>query len=237
MNDTQVPSGLLLVDKPIGWTSFDVVNKVRHMIARELGLRPKKVKVGHSGTLDPKATGLLVLAIGEGTKQIEKLTKQDKSYEVGAVLGTTSTTGDSEGDLTENMSTGHPEENDIAEALEFFQGETEQTPHKFSAIKVDGVRAYKLARQGKEVKLKPREVTIYSLTNVMYEWPRLNFDAKVSSGTYIRSLVEDIGEKLEVGAYISSLRRTEIGKFRLKNATEVEELDYKKVIQALLTLD
>lgn len=237
MNNIQVPSGLLLVNKPTDWTSFDAVNKVRHTIAKELNLKPKRVKVGHSGTLDPKATGLLVLAIGKATKQIERLAKQDKSYEVGAVLGVTSTTGDSEGDLTENMPARHPKDGEVTEVLKSFMGEIKQTPHRFSAIKVDGVRAYKLARQGKEVELKQRKVIIHHITNVMYEWPRLNFDAKVSSGTYIRSLVEDIGEKLGVGAYMSSLRRTEIGDYKLENATEVEELDYKKVIQTLLPLD
>ncbi len=235
--DQLKPSGLLLIDKPIDWTSFDVVNKVRFELARQLDVKPKAIKVGHSGTLDPKASGLLVLAVGSTTKQLEKLIKQDKTYEVGATLGSVSTTGDSEGDISVNQSTEASSEKAVKECTEGFVGVIEQKPHRFSAIKVDGVRAYKLARSGKEVNLMPRQVTIYSLDKLKYNWPQLNFDVKVSSGTYIRSLVEDIGQKLGVGAYTTSLRRTQIGNYSLHNACEVEDIDYETIIERLLPLD
>jgi len=231
------PSGLLLIDKPIDWTSFDVVNKVRFELARQLKIKPKTMKVGHSGTLDPRATGLLVLAVGSTTKQLEKLTKQDKTYEVGATLGSVSTTGDSEGDVSVNQSAEAPSEKAVKRCVKSFIGVIEQKPHRFSAIKVGGVRAYKLARSGKEVNLKPRQVTIYSLNKLKYDWPQLNFDTKVSSGTYIRSLVEDIGQKLEVGGYMTSLRRTKIGNYSIHNACEVEDIDYETIIERLLPLD
>lgn len=235
--DRLKPSGLLLIDKPIDWTSFDVVNKVRFEFARQLDVKPKAIKVGHSGTLDPKASGLLILAIGSTTKQLGKLTKQDKAYEVGAILGSTSTTGDSEGDISVNQSAEMSSEKAVTKSAESFIGVIEQKPHRFSAIKVDGVRAYKLARSGKEVNLKSRQVTIYSLDKLKYSWPQLNFDVKVSSGTYIRSLVEDIGQKLGVGAYTTSLRRTQIGNYSVHNACEAEDIDYETIIERLLPLD
>lgn len=237
MENTQVPSGLLLVDKPSGWTSFDVVNKTRNIIARELNLKPRRVKVGHSGTLDPLATGLLLLAVGGATKRIERLMKMDKTYEVGATLGVTSSTGDSEGDLSENTSAVAPDLVKVTAAAKAFVGDIMQKPHKYSAVKINGQRAYKIARKGKEVDIEPRQVTVYEISDLKYQWPRLSFDACVSSGTYIRSLVEDIGVALETGAYMSSLRRTKIGLYKIDKAIEVEDLDYKKVIQHLLPLD
>jgi len=231
------PSGLLLVDKPSEWTSFDVVNKIRATLAKELNVKPKHIKVGHSGTLDPNATGLLILAVGKATKQLSTLIKQDKLYEVGVLLGSTSTTGDSEGDISINQSAQPPSQKIVQEIVSSYVGTIKQTPHRFSAIKVGGVRAYKLARQGKEVELSPREVTIHSIDNVHFNWPQLNFDAKVSSGTYIRSLVEDIGKDLGVGAYTCSLRRTKIGKYKISDAHELGNLDFQTIINRLLPLD
>ncbi len=237
MEQTIVPSGFLLADKPVDWTSFDVVNKVRHTLAGGLGVRAKSIKVGHSGTLDPKATGLLVLAIGSATKKLEKIVKNDKTYEVGSLFGATSTTGDSEGDITINQSAEQPSLSEVQDVVAKFVGEIDQTPHKFSAVKVDGTRAYKLARAGKKVELSSRKVTIYEIKDLSYRWPQLNFDAKVSSGTYIRSLVEDIGRDLGVGAYMSSLRRTEIGKFNVIDAVSVEDIDFQTIIDGLSPLD
>jgi tRNA pseudouridine55 synthase len=237
MKQIEKPSGLLLIDKQLLWTSFDVVNKIRFILTKELGIKPKQLKVGHSGTLDPSATGLLVLAIGSATKNMDNLTKQDKKYEVGSILGVTSTTGDNEGDLSINESAAEVTEEHVHQALSKYVGEIKQRPHKYSAVKVDGVRAYKLARAGKEVELKPRIVTINSIEIIDYRWPQLLFDAEVSSGTYIRSLVEDIGVDLGVGAYMNSLRRTEIGKYKVSDAHDVQDLDYQTIIDGLLPLD
>ena len=207
--------GLLLVDKPKGWTSFDVVAKVRSLIRQQTG--QKKVKVGHTGTLDPLATGLLVLTVGSYCKRAGEFSKLDKTYDVTMKLGEISTTGDEEGEKTK-ISDKQPDEVKIREALEQFVGQIEQTPPVYSAVKVDGQRAYKLARAGKEVKLEPRLVKIYDITDVKYSYPEVKFTAKVSSGTYIRSLVEDVGQTLGTGAYLSGLRRTVVGEFAVVNA-------------------
>lgn len=215
--------GLLLLDKPQGWTSFDVVAKVRGVIQREVG---HKVKVGHSGTLDPAATGLLVLAIGRATKQLQGLTKLDKTYQAELTLGVTSTTDDSEGEQTPVRDASQPSEEQVQAVLRDLIGAIKQTPPAFSAIKIDGKRAYKLARAGKEVKLEPRVVTIHEITAVNYAYPRLSFEVSVSSGTYIRSLARDIGNALGTGAYLSGLRRTKIDSFDVADAITVEEISY-----------
>ena len=216
--------GLLLVDKPKTWTSFDVVNYVRKMVAAHEGKKPKNCKVGHTGTLDPLATGLLVLLVGkEYTRRAGELTKLDKTYEVTMKLGATSTTGDEEGEKTA-VSDIIPTLKAVQEALEAFRGDIMQVPPAFSAMKIDGKRAYDLARQGKEVKLEARPVTIYSIELTNYDYPFVHFTADVSSGTYVRSLVEDVGNLLTTGAYMSDLRRTRIGNFYLDDAVEVDTL-------------
>lgn len=217
--------GILLVDKPRGWTSFDVVNKVRRIVEQS-GLNAtgkKRFPVGHTGTLDPLATGLLVLMLGKYTKKVPEFTKLDKTYEVTMRLGQTSTTGDEEGEKTV-VSDRQPTEEEVKTALQKFVGEIEQTPPKYSAVKVNGQRAYKLARAGKEVKIEPRKVNVYALKDIFYEYPHVKFTAKVSSGTYIRSLVEDLGKELKTGAYMSGLRRTEVGSFDLSAAMGMERL-------------
>ncbi|HMR73006.1 MAG TPA: tRNA pseudouridine(55) synthase TruB [Candidatus Saccharibacteria bacterium] len=226
---------ILLVDKPAGWTSFDVVAKIRGKIRAgyiEKGVKPTKrqLKVGHAGTLDPFATGLLIVLLGDATKEAEKFLKLDKVYEATVQLGATSTTGDPEGVIEEterpkDRETGKgivPNEKSILEALETFQGQIEQIPPAYSAIKVDGERAYKLARKGQTVDIPPRQVTIYSLELVDYTYPELKIRAHVSSGTYIRTLAEDIGKQLGTGAYCKELRRTRIGKHLLSGAVSVE---------------
>jgi tRNA pseudouridine55 synthase len=218
-------NGILLVDKPAGWTSHDVVSKVRNIFKKETG---QKVKVGHTGTLDPFATGLLILMVGSYTKRAEEFSKLDKTYEAEIILGSVSSTGDPEGEITEKSSY-KPGLEEIQKVLKQFTGEIQQTPHKFSAIKIDGQRAYKLARAGKEVELEPRKVTIYSIENVEYNYPKLKFTAKVSSGTYIRSLAEDIGEKLGTGAYLSALRRTKVDQFSLEEAVSITESNIDKL--------
>ncbi|HET7060417.1 MAG TPA: tRNA pseudouridine(55) synthase TruB [Candidatus Saccharimonadales bacterium] len=210
--------GMLLVDKPASWTSFDVVNYVRKMVAQAEGKPPRQVKVGHTGTLDPFATGLLVLLIGkEYTRKAGELSKLDKTYEVTMRLGQTSSTGDPEGEITP-ISDKWPVETAITETLKKFTGTIEQTPPAYSAIKINGQRAYKLARAGKEVKLEPRQVTINRLELVEYNYPDVKLIADVSSGTYVRSLVEDIGEALGTGAYTIELRRTDVGNLQISRA-------------------
>lgn len=227
--------GILLVDKPPGWTSFDAVNFVRKIVASEEGKKPKNVKVGHTGTLDPMATGLLVLLVGKNyTRRAGEFSKLDKTYQVAMNLGQTSSTGDEEGEKTK-ISTKKPGRKDIEAALIKFTGQIMQTPPAYSAIKVNGQRAYKLARQGKEVKLEPRPVTIYDLEPTKYDYPLVNFTAQVSSGTYIRSLVEDLGKVLETGAYMSDLRRITVGKFSLIDAIQVDKLNRDELKYRLLT--
>jgi tRNA pseudouridine55 synthase len=222
-------NGVLLVDKPEGWTSHDVVAKVRSIIKAETG---QKVKVGHTGTLDPMATGLLILVLGAYTKRAQEFSKLDKVYEAEITLGCISTTGDREGELTK-INDKQPEKPATEAVLARFKGEILQKPHKYSAVKIDGQRAYKAARAGKVVEIEPRPVTIYQLLLTNYRYPKLSLTAKVSSGTYIRSLAEDIGAALETGAYLSALRRTEVGDFSAVSALTIEKLDYSSVLSHL----
>lgn len=237
--------GLLLIDKPKGWTSFDVVAKVRGALRQaqseklkaesqrpdelsaldfQPSARSPKVKVGHTGTLDPLATGLLVLTVGTYCKRAQEFSKLDKIYEVTMKLCETSTTGDEEGEKTKSKEQRVVSNEELQNALEKFRGEIMQTPPIYSAIKVDGQRAYKLARAGKEVKLEPRQVTVYSLQITDYTYPEVKFITKVSSGTYVRSLVEDIGNELRTGAYMADLRRTSVGEFTITNAHTLDAL-------------
>lgn len=240
MSDTY--DGILLVDKPSGWTSFDVVAKVRSIIksqipstksqtsSKDSNPKPKKVKVGHAGTLDPLATGLMIILVGSYCKRAQEFSKLDKTYDVTMRLGQTSTTGDEEGEKT-TISTQQPSRAEIETALNKFTGEILQTPPIYSAIKVNGQRAYKLARAGKEVKLEPRKVEVYSTQLTAYRYPEVKFTAKVSSGTYIRSLVEDIGTKIETGAYLTALRRTRTGNFELPENRTPDQLTVDKIAE------
>ncbi len=221
--------GLLLIDKPEDWTSFDVVAKVRGIIRSETG---EKVKVGHTGTLDPKATGLLVLAIGKATKQIESLMKLDKSYETTLILGYISTTDDDEGEK-EQISDSEPSKSELEAAIAKFVGELDQVPPQFSAIKKNGVRSYKAARKGQEVKHEPRKVVIYESKLTKYEYPEVKMTSRVGSGTYIRSLARDIGQELSTGAYVKELKRTSVGDFDIGDSTSVKGLTYEKIAEIL----
>jgi tRNA pseudouridine55 synthase len=228
--------GLLLVDKPKTWTSFDVVNYVRKIVAAEQGTKPKNTKVGHTGTLDPLATGLLVLVIGkEYTRRAGEFSKLDKTYEVTMKLGESSTTADDEGEKTAVSGT-IPTQKAVLEALGALQGPIMQVPPQFSAMKINGQRAYKLARAGKTVELEARPVTIYSSELTSYDYPYVKFTSHVSSGTYIRSLVVDLGELLKTGAYMSDLRRTQVGSFSISNAANVESLNAESLAKGLQTL-
>lgn len=224
--------GLLLIDKPADISSFGVVAKVRGILRAKTGV--KKIKVGHTGTLDPAATGLLVLAIGAYTKKVPELIKQDKTYEVTMTLGQSSSTGDSEGEITV-VNNLVPQESVIIDTLHQFSGEIMQTPPKFSAIKVNGQRAYDLARKGHDVVLQPRKITIYSNNLTSYNYPTVTFTSAVGSGTYIRSLVEDIGEKLGTGAYMSALHRTKIGPFDIVHAAQLTDLNTETIQDYIIT--
>jgi len=234
--------GIILIDKPAGWTSFDVVAKIRSILRTEIRnqqletskaaakLIPnssflvsssKKIKVGHTGTLDPLATGLMIVVVGSYCKRSSEFSKLDKVYEVVMKLGETSTTGDEEGEKTA-VSSKEPSQQEVEAALKKFTGEIMQTPPIYSAIKVNGQRAYDLARAGKEVKLEPRPVTIYDITDVKYAYPEVKFKTKVSSGTYIRSLVEDVGKELKTGAYMSNLHRTKVGTYSVSACVPFE---------------
>jgi len=215
--------GILLIDKPSGWSSFDVVAKVRGTLKKQAN---KKVKVGHTGTLDPLATGLMIIVVGSYCKRASEFSKLDKTYEVTMRLGQNSSTGDEEGEKTD-ISDKKPSKDQVLDVLEGFVGESMQTPPIYSAIKVNGQRAYKLARKGEEVVIEPRKVRINSLDLTDYNYPEVKFTNSVSSGTYIRSLVEDIGKKLETGAYMSDLRRTIVGDFDLKNSIKIADVEGK----------
>lgn len=214
--------GILLIDKPVSWTSFDVVNFVRKAVATQIGKKPKNTKVGHTGTLDPLASGLLVLVVGSYCKRAQEFSKLDKTYEVTARLGHTSTTGDEEGAKIA-VSDAVPSIDAVEAACQQFIGDISQIPPIYSAIKVNGRRAYDMARSGQSVILEPRNVTIRSLVVDSYEYPDIRFTVEVSSGTYIRTLVEDIGETLQTGAYTASLRRTTVGDFSITGAVTPQD--------------
>lgn len=217
--------GVLLVDKPASWTSFDVVAKIRGQIRAEYTARGEKptkrqLRVGHTGTLDPFATGLLVILLGDATKRSDEFLKLDKVYEATIHLGATSTTGDPEGvikpTVPQNPAKQDPTLRQAEDVLESFVGEITQVPPAFSAIKINGQRAYKLAREGKLVEVPARQVTIHSLGLLNYDFPELKVRAHVSSGTYIRTLAEDIGKALGTGAYCSQLRRISVGQWQIR---------------------
>lgn len=225
-NLVDAKDGILLVDKPADWTSFDVVARIRAQIRAEYRARGEKptkrqLKVGHAGTLDPFATGLLVILLGDATKKAESFLKLDKVYEATFHLGQTSTTGDPEGDITD-VSKAVPTYEDIKAALDRFTGEITQVPPAYSAIKVNGQRAYRLAREGKDVTIPERVVTISSIELLEYTYPYLSIRVHVSSGTYIRTLGEDIGAVLGVGAYCSQLRRITVGEYTIANAVQLQ---------------
>lgn len=215
---------MLLVDKPAGMSSFGVVARVRRILSQKAG---RKVKVGHTGTLDPFATGLLILMVGKGTKRAEEFLKLDKEYEARICLGKVSSTGDIEGEIREFARGSFqelPDVETVAAVLRKFTGEIEQRVPKYSAVKIKGRRAYDLARKGVEVEMPVRKVTVYKIELLEYKWPELAIRCKVSSGTYIRTLGEDIGEALGVGGYLTALRRTQVGKYRVEDAVRLEEL-------------
>lgn len=211
---------MLLIDKPVGLTSFGVVARVRRKLSNKLG---KKVKVGHTGTLDPFASGLMILLTGKECKNANHYSKLDKSYRATIYLGKTSTTGDIEGEI-KDVSNIIPSKEEVEKVVSEFIGEITQVPPIYSAIKIDGKRAYDLARNGKDFEMPSRKVTIYSIKILSYTYPELVIETKVSSGTYIRTLASDIGDKLKTGAYTKELRRLTVGEYNVKDAKTLLDL-------------
>jgi tRNA pseudouridine55 synthase len=220
-------NGLLLVNKPVGITSFDVIRRLR----RVTGVR----KVGHAGTLDPLASGLMLVLFGTACKQAQRLTKLDKRYGAEIRLGVTSTTGDEEGEKTV-VSDRVPAAAEVEQALVRLTGEITQVPSVYSAIKINGQEAYKRVRAGETVEMPSRQVTVYQNQLVRYEYPRVELETKVSSGTYIRTLAQDLGELLGTGAYLTGLVRTEVGDYQLNEAMVLDEAEAAAVELHLLDL-
>lgn len=213
---------LLLVDKPLGWTSFDVVNKLRYTLKHSLGIR--KIKVGHAGTLDPLATGLLLICTGRYTKKINELTELGKTYTGTLKLGATTPSYDAEMEEDQVFSIENIDLRKIAEASRHFQGEITQIPPVYSAVKIDGMASYRRVRNGEEVKMKSRTVTIHEFNISKVDLPFVDFEVSCSKGTYIRTLADDFGKKMENGAYLTALRRTKTAGYNVKDAWNLEEL-------------
>lgn len=212
---------VLLLDKPLDWTSFDVVNRVRNMLCRKLEV--KKLKVGHAGTLDPKATGLVIVCTGKVTKQIDLIQAQEKEYVATLKLGATTPSFDLESEEDAQFPTEHITQELIEQVLPKFLGEIDQVPPVFSAIKVNGKRAFDYARKGAEIELKSRKIVVKSITIERFEMPELELRIACGKGTYIRSLARDLGSELGSGAYLVGLRRTAIGENRVENAWTLEQ--------------
>lgn len=209
------------IDKPLGWTSFDAVKRIRGGIQRRLGV--KKFKVGHAGTLDPLATGVLIICTGRATRQITMLQEGTKEYIAELTLGATTPSFDLETEIDARYPYDHVTEALIADTLPRFMGKVMQVPPVFSAVKVDGKRAYSYARKGREVELKPKPLEITELELLSYEPPKLTLRVVCSKGTYIRALARDIGEALGSGAHLSALRRTRVGDMRAEDCLSIDK--------------
>lgn len=214
---------ILYFDKPYGWTSFDVVAKVRRQLCQRLGVR--KLKVGHAGTLDPLATGVVIVCTGRATKRIDELQAHTKEYVTTLQLGATTASFDLEKPVDATYPTAHITLELIQQVLPRFMGRIEQVPPAFSACKVDGDRAYKLARRGEEVKLKPKVLVIDELELVAFDAAQMQLTLRIvcSKGTYIRALARDIGQALDSGAHLTALRRTRVGDVRVEECQRVED--------------
>ena len=217
----------ILLDKPLDWTSFQAVNKLKYKLKSEFNL-PKKFKIGHAGTLDPRATGLLIVCTGKFTKIIPEIQDAPKEYFTEIKIGVQTESYDTEKPEILQQDISEITETQIKETLEKFLGEIDQKPPIFSAIKIEGNRAYDLARAGKEVEMKSRKTTITYIENIEIDLPFIRFTVGCSKGTYIRSLAHDIGQELGVGAYLTNLRRTKIGDYLVENAsTDYLQNDFK----------
>lgn len=218
--ETYLDGAVLYIDKPLTWTSFDVVNKIRKSLRYQLGIQ--KIKVGHAGTLDPLATGLVIICTGKATKQIMQYQDMDKAYTAQVRLGATTPSFDLETEVDKTYPWEHITSEKIEQALLNLSGDQEQMPPLFSAKSVDGKRAYAMARKGKEVKLKPQQVHISHLELLYEKLPDLALQVECSKGTYIRSLARDLGSILDSGAHLTGLRRTRIGPYHVDKAISLE---------------
>ena len=210
---------LILIDKELNWTSFDVVNKIRYAIKKKFDI--KKIKVGHAGTLDPLATGLLIICCGKMTKSINNFSAMNKTYSGKITIGSTTPSYDLETKPNVHYPIDHIDEKLILKTAKKFVGKIFQTPPMFSAVKKDGVRLYNLARQGKEIKIDKREISIDSFEITSFNLPEIAFNVTCSKGTYIRSLAHDFGKELNSGAHLSELRRIKIGDYSVKDSVKV----------------
>ena len=221
LREVDFPEGYVaVIDKPYEWTSADVVRKIKFQL-RKCGY--PKIKIGHAGTLDPLATGILLVCIGRATKQVEALQAEQKEYVAELQLGATTPSGDMEHEVDQTYPTEHITREKVEEALKALCGEREQLPPLYSAKKVQGVRAYEFARAGEEVELKKALINIYDMELLEYDLPRIKIRVECSKGTYIRSLAFEIGEKLESGAYLSSLRRTRSGGYTVEKSHTLDD--------------
>ena len=211
---------VLLINKPLGWTSFDVVNKIRYALRNYTG--NKKIKVGHAGTLDPLATGLLIICTGKFTKRIDEYQGMPKSYRATIKLGAETPSYDAETQPSQTYDISHLNIEDVTAAMQNFVGELDQYPPIYSAIKQDGKKLYELARKGEEVELRARKVSVSKFDLVENRWPEIVADIDCSKGTYIRSLAHDLGKALNAGGYLTGLVRTSIGEFNLREAQELD---------------
>ena len=217
---------VILIDKPLKWSSFQAVNKLKYTLKRELNL-PKKFKIGHAGTLDPLATGLLIICTGKFTKRITEIQGQAKEYTGTFYLGATTPSYDLETEMDENFSIDHINETLIHQTLPLFIGEIDQKPPVFSAIKKDGIRMYEHARAGAEVEMQSRKTTIHEFEITRIELPEIDFRVVCSKGTYIRSLAHDFGKALNSGAHLTVLRRTKIGDYSVENGVSPDDFENK----------
>ena len=215
-------NGILVIDKPKEWTSFDVVAKLRN----KLGVK----KIGHTGTLDPMATGVLVLCLGSATKKVQEMTGYDKEYIAEITLGATTVTDDAESEIIFSPNAEKKSRDEIEAALKKFEGEIDQVPPQFSAKKVNGKRAYAMARKGQEVKLEAVKVKVHEIEILAFQWPVVRLRVLSGKGFYVRSLARDLGKMLGVGGYLSALQRTMVGPYTLKQATTIEEASADSVL-------
>ncbi|MDB9895489.1 MAG: tRNA pseudouridine(55) synthase TruB [Flavobacteriales bacterium] len=216
---------ILTFNKPIGWSSFDLVKKIRNLL--KIKYKFKKLKVGHAGTLDPLASGLMIICTGKFTKKISQIQDQDKTYVADVLFGATTPSFDLETEIDKTYDTKSITLKKIQDNLQEFNGEIEQIPPIYSALKVDGERLYKKARRGEKIIIKSRKVIINSIEIIEAELPRIRLKINCSKGTYIRSIAHDLGKKLNNGAHLISLIRTNIGEFNLKSSLSIEDFEKK----------
>lgn len=211
---------IIVVNKPLGPTSNDVLTQIKKVLGLKKG-------VGHAGTLDPLASGVLVVGIGKGTKRLQDIVKKEKEYLTTIRLGMNSTTDDAEGEKEKITVKNIPSFKDISQALTVFLGKIKQVPPRYSAIKIKGKKAYQIARAGKKIDLKPRSVEIKSIEIIKYQWPYLEIKVITGPGVYIRSLARDLGKELKTGGYVAELARTRVGDFHIKDAVEIKDVKNK----------